>query len=514
MIPMDKPDKNNKIQGRLTSAILCLFIIYGFISTSIQTMYMSLNSDSVTFGIASMEIWKHGNYFLSGFYLSAADPFIFSDILPFYLIPQVLSGYDPTVLKLTGMAVFTAAVLIFAYIIYRTTGSSFSGLAFAALAMNVQSYPFFFFQSPAWHNASLLITGVILLLLFNQHSLDTDPRSMAKLLISVLVINLMVFSDSIVIAVLVIPLLACYILYYKNKSLVSHLLVGLSAASLLVTYYIKTKLITNLVSSPLQIITSPGHLLSSAILYCNGILALLEMRLYYTASGSTPISPTDVLLIACSIILLSYAAWRIVYRRDPRLMPLYSFLLVASLVIFAAYIITDYGQNIGTSRYLVFTGFAILIAVSTAMDNKNTIFVAVLLIILLVSAYTNTAQILSLKGHQPNANELKLIDFLKANGQSYGYGDYWDSNVITYLSHEDVRIRPAFFDKNGLHPILWLSDKNWYNNDQSPFFIIVQNGNAEQKAQMAELASAQPPEKTLSYGHYMIYVYHRPISIS
>ena len=76
-------------------ALLIMFIVYGLIGKLLISLNRSLDSDSVIAGIVSREIWVHKNLLLSQFYLPSSTPHIFSDILPFHLLPQIISNFDP-----------------------------------------------------------------------------------------------------------------------------------------------------------------------------------------------------------------------------------------------------------------------------------------------------------------------------------------------------------------------------------------------------------------------------------
>ena len=94
----DKPEINNIVNNNL-HIILIIFIVYGMISKFIIRLKGSLDSDCVNPGMICIDIWKNNNYLLNSYYFPANDPFWFSDILPFHLIPQIISNFDPLALK-------------------------------------------------------------------------------------------------------------------------------------------------------------------------------------------------------------------------------------------------------------------------------------------------------------------------------------------------------------------------------------------------------------------------------
>ena len=62
-----------------------------------------------------------------------------------------------------------------------------------------------------------------------------------------------------------------------------------------------------------------------------------------------------------------------------------------------------------------------------------------------------------LKGwhEQPNREQYELINYLKELNLTLGFGDYWDSNIITYLSKEDILVRPVCFTDEKIIPFKW-----------------------------------------------------------
>jgi hypothetical protein len=107
----------------------------------------------------------------------------------------------------------------------------------------------------------------------------------------------------------------------------------------------------------------------------------------------------------------------------------------------------------------------------------------------------------------PNDEHYQLIDFLKKSNLSFGYGDYWDSNIITYLSHEDVIIRPVWIE-NGLEPRYWNSAKRWYETVPDEFFVIVSNTNEKALNYYKNYNVLPEPFRIIDYKNYKIFVYN------
>ena len=96
----------------LAVAILAVLIVYGLGAGLMYSLNFELSSDTVVPGVVAKEVFSNGNF---QFEFPVNDPYLFTDIYTFHLLPQVLSGYDPTVLRLTAFAMFLILIAIFSY---------------------------------------------------------------------------------------------------------------------------------------------------------------------------------------------------------------------------------------------------------------------------------------------------------------------------------------------------------------------------------------------------------------
>jgi hypothetical protein len=167
---------NNKLLANIITtiktiafpAILVIFIIYGLVTKLLISLNLDLNSDLTYPGIVSLEIWKHHNVFLTGFYLFSLDSGLLHDIIPFHLIPQIISNYDPNALRLVAYALFVAVILVFSYIIFLLTDSRIKSLLFMALVSNLQPLSYSYYALPSCHIATILFAGIFFLIFFDM----------------------------------------------------------------------------------------------------------------------------------------------------------------------------------------------------------------------------------------------------------------------------------------------------------------------------------------------------------
>jgi hypothetical protein len=144
--------------------------------------------------------------------------------------------------------------------------------------------------------------------------------------------------------------------------------------------------------------------------------------------------------------------------------------------------------------------------------KKNHVILVLLVILILINATTNFSSISTTQNS--NKEQLDMIDFLKSNQLYSGYGDYSDSNLITYLSNEQITIRSVFISNDQIIPFYWVSAKEWYNiSSEKGYFILVKpNGIFLNTNHLAQYLKAHPPGKIIHYNNYDIYIfYEKPI---
>jgi hypothetical protein len=134
-----------------------------------------------------------------------------------------------------------------------------------------------------------------------------------------------------------------------------------------------------------------------------------------------------------------------------------------------------------------------------------------IILLLAIFAFTNY-NIANSLNYQPNVPEYDLINYLSENNLTYGYGDYWDSDIITYLSNGKVAVRSAWICTDGIRPYKLISNDNWYKEGSYEYFLLV-NHNYQYQIDASEvLTKTSPPAMTYQYKKYTIYVYNNSLS--
>ena len=493
-----------KIQGKVLPIVLLCFALYGLLCKFLISISTHLHSDSVYLGLLSIEFWKHQNYLLNECHFSAGTNYLFVEWIPFVLVPQVFSNFDPSILRIMGFVLYVMVIAVFSFIVYKISNSTTNSLIFAALMTNLTPAASVLYISPAIHISTIFFTGMLTILFL--YLLENDFNiSKSKLLFFLILLNLIYFSDSIVLAWFVLPVTAYYMLLYKNKSFRSNLVLILMSVSIVFTYIFETYFTRCYLIhkfSGVAISSVPNIIDKNVPLYLKGMSLLL--------CGNWELDIFKYAIISCYVLLLYFVIRKFVFKRDAKSECVYSILVISFFIVSAIYVCSDLAVDIGTTRYLTFTALAVIFLISL-YDTKNKFYIGIIFIILLCGIMPNFSYVNDLN-FQPNQNELELIDYLEMNNLSYGYGDYWDANILTYLSNEDVIIRPISIVNGAIVPFRIVSCERWFDQRHGGsgdmFIIYNKNHNIIVKdVDVNSLIDATPPEKMLNFREYQIYVF-------
>ena len=356
-------------------------------------------------------------------------------------------------------------------------------------------------------------------MLLETDILDLDLKDIKKILIVALIIvliDLVAFSDGILLPFFIMPFVFVYVLFYKKKTKTSNCIIILIIASLLATYIFSTYIINlfkiaNILSLP-TVPVGIGKVITVNIpLYLQGLVIVYDFHVYQYMIGAESFGMIQVAVIVSTIILLYFVVKSALSENSRKLTVLRIFLVSAAAFTFVPYVMTGLCVNIATSRYLTFTILSIFLLIAISYRNKSKLFIASLIVLLIINCYANYL-VVSKLDYNPNQNDYGLINFLESKDLNYGYGFHWESNIITYLSHENVTVRSALITENGIMPFRHLSNNAWYDYRPSEYFYIVNNNNSYpgQVNQSKMMISKYPPENTYLYGQYTIYTFDRP----
>lgn len=483
---------------KLLAALLVLLTLIGMACKLLFSLNLNLDSDSVYPGQVSMEFWRHGNYFLQGYYFNSADPHLFSEIFPFHLIPQVLSNYDPTALRLVNFAIFILIVIVFSYIAYRLTGDRIRSLMTAALIANLSPMAYNIYAMPTTHNAVILFAGLLMLLFFDIRKINGYMAVFA-----IVIATAVAFSDTILMAYFIVPYVIVYLFLIKPKTMRTNLIAaGLFAIPAAAIGY---KMLLMPDAMPYAVSVKGAGLLENMRAFIDATVMLLNNSLYTIVVSMGSVGIIDYLVAIAFLAVIGYATIRAFREKNHNLKQFYLFLVASAAITAAGGIFTSLNTGLATARYLTFLALLVFMFISFALTRVKSVYTALMLILLISAVVLNLAAVNSLS-YKPNEAEYKLIDHLEANGLTFGYGDYWDANVYTYLSGEKVTILPVLFKDENITPYKWLTCKRWYGQMPDQYFVIVRK-NDSNAAFMESYVKSHPALTKAEYENYYIYTF-------
>ena len=388
-------------------------------------------------------------------------------------------------------------------LIYSITNNITNSLIFTALIANVPNSPFgwgsySFFAVPTGHTATILFIGLLLLIC------EQDASKEVKSILYLLILILISFSDSILILWYLVPFFASRTLLNRPFELRKMIFPVISMASVGFIYLLKES-VNTFISTPVSLITSKAQILDNSRLFYEGIALLYNFNLYqFTQTHKLDIQVAIIIPITIGIIY--FVVVNISYKMLKR--PFCLFAIFSIVFISIVYIFTSVSIDILTTRYLTFP-LIICTVILAIIYNKNTkhyrLYSILLLSLIIINASSNI-EVYNSGYPQPNQEQYELIEYLQKSNLTFGYGDYWDSNIITYLSNEAVIIRPVKFTGTKIVPSRWLSCERWFRdqNNTNDVFVIYKD---KKRADIQIMVSENPPKETLAFESYIIYVW-------
>jgi hypothetical protein len=469
-----------------------------------------------------MEIGRNGNYLLNGIYLNAMDSQLFEDVLLFHLVPQILSNFDPALLRISAFVIYVCIIVVYSSIVLILTKSKTNMLVFAALMANTELLSYGYFRLPMYHSGTILFAGVFILLfsIRNYGLVNINLKNYKGLLCAFTIIGLVflfTFSDLMFALFFIIPFVTCYLLFYDKKSDMSNLFVITIGASGLFAYLFSKYIVNALgmayfTTMPVSLAGLENAVLVNIPLYFEGLLLLISGNLYRALAGFTSFGYTESLTLFLLIVIIYMVVTRIIQEKTSRRKIVLTFFFFSSAIVFIPYVFTSLCVNISTTRYLTFTALLLFMIISLYFDHKNKLFPIVILLLLVVFSLSNFNLVNSLDYH-PNKGEYKVLDYLKEKKLTIGYSDYWDANIFTYLSHGDVTIRSVSIWPDGLRPQKLISADRWYEEKPRDYFLLVNNAHLDDVNASEALVKKYTPGSSYHYAGYTIYVFNDSINI-
>jgi|GEM_PF-560331 len=209
------------------------------------------------------------------------------------------------------------------------------------------------------------------------------------------------------------------------------------------------------------------------------------------------------------------------------------FVIISTGGIILAFVLTSVPAANYSARFLLNVLYLIVIILGVSMDLHwgrfstalRSVFTSVVILFLVSGVVSNLHLWKNFSAPMKNENVYSLIDFLRKNNLSYGYGPYWGSqaNAVTAVSKLEIRIRPVVFNKaNGMMEIGTRaeSSKRWYTPEDTPpnqkeYFVLLKNDGEEcsdiDLCVKGLTKQYGKPSKLLQYNDAFIMVWNHPL---
>jgi hypothetical protein len=476
----------------------------------------AVNSDGASNALQAWDM-LHGNLLLHGWSLS--DVSFYTTELPQYMLVELLRGLNSDVVHLAAAMTYTLATLL-AALLAKSTATGRQALVRVLIAVGIMLAP-------------QLDSGVNILLSSPDHIGTSVPVMVVWLIldharprwyipvIAGLFLGWAEVADMLVLYIGVLPLAGvCAIRVFQamaveRKPLASQRFdIALGAAALagtaaaVLALYVIRAYGGFYLPIPAAQVAGGVALVRNLGIAAQGLLLLggadfLGLRL--TASTAfTMLHVAGVFLAAWGTGL---AAWRFPRNRD-----LVAQLLVAGVAInVAVYVLSTKANVVTQTREIApVLPFTAALAGRLLAGRLKAGRLAPLLLLVLLGYLAGLA--LELSQPPADAQNQQLTSWLAARHLRTGLSGYWESNVVTLTSGDQVRIREVTPSGARLIPSTRESKAQWYDPGESTAnFVVLSGGIAGYPGftqEQAVLATFGQPERTYHVGIYTILVWN------
>lgn len=267
-----------------------------------------------------------------------------------------------------------------------------------------------------------------------------------------------------------------------------------------------------------------GNIVDKVFTYINCVLTLNNSELY---SGPVIFSVKGIFsslyafIAILGVILVIKNVIEFIQSKDEDFVS--TVLSVGYLLIGIAFIFTNIGIDIFTSRYFAVQQIIFAILICRRLSNRElyerrfyTSRIAYKYIVgLMIAGYTliGLYSVIRYTGEEFITPAESLGAYLAEQGLESGYGNYWDCAPATVSSEGKTKVRAITIDDgNTANPFWWFCKDEWYKEYAN--FVVIDDVDQQEMGITEEKVTAKfgMPERVLYHNSYIIYVYEYDLS--
>ncbi len=130
-------------------------------------------------------------------------------------------------------------------------------------------------------------------------------------------------------------------------------------------------------------------------------------------------------------------------------------------------------KSVTAGRYLIPFVYAFAVFLAVSVGSVNRVYAGLITVLFVLSAVFGIYKGFATKA--PEQNQEALNGYLKKQGLTYGFSTYWNSNIVTVFSGNEIRIRPVYFDGLTIKQYNWTNKADWYapSRHEGATFLLV-----------------------------------------
>jgi len=470
----------------------------------------------------ALQAWDmlHGNVLLHGWWLS--DVAFYTTELPQYMLVELMRGLNADVVHVAAAMTYTLVLLLAALLAKGTAGGR-AAVARVLITAGIMLAP-------------QLSSGVKTLVSSPDHIGTTVPLLVVWLILdrarprwyipvaAALVLGWAAVADPLVLYVGVLPL-ALVCAFRAGRSVLRerrpwrsqwyYLALGggalLAGGAAELALHLIRAVGGFYVHPPVtQVVHGFGMLLHNLNLADQGLLMLSGAS--FLGLGLSAVAVIAVLhLVGLVLIVLGFG---VAARRFLPGLDLVEQVLITAVVInLVAYVCSTQAGSIWSTRELAAVlPFTAVLAGRMLADRVLAVRLAPALLLVVLAGYLAGLGYSLAQPAEPPQNQ-QLASWLEAHHLYSGLAGFWQSNVVTLSSGNQVRIRQLTKAGRRLAPYQWESDAAWYDPKyQTADFVVFNPPIADYSGfadEAAALATFGQPAHVYQIGHYTVMVWNK-----